>query len=75
MNEVRFREYNPIKSRVPLLLSRPVNFFPVLFCNFNKEVPPFKGVLIVWTNEVSNLFRYPNFSDSMSVNSSQMSSL
>jgi len=31
--KVRYMEYHPIKSRVPLLLSRPVNLFPFQFCN------------------------------------------
>jgi hypothetical protein len=31
--KVRYMGYHPIKSRVPLLLSGPVNLFPFQFCN------------------------------------------
>jgi hypothetical protein len=45
--KVRCREYHPIKSRVPLLLSGPVNLFPFQLCNRTPkaELSLFKLVL------------------------------
>ena len=74
--KVRLMGDHPIKPHVPLLMLRPAKSIPFLCCQNTPEAEcfsiKFKLILLhsvfrVWTIQVSNLFRYPHFSDSMSV--------
>jgi len=67
--------HHPIKPHVPLLMSRRAKSIPFLCCQNTPEAECFPlsevlslhSVFRVRTIQVSNLFRFPHFSDSMLV--------